>query len=104
MSTLPEPKSDQDSLAGVLSVLRNVSVPFGAPYDEFGIYDTQYRTMVDLTNMRYFFEYASLPNVVWMDVGQLDFSEGSGVRALDPYDFSLTGDVTDRFAPAAAPF
>ncbi len=104
MSTLPEPKDDRDSLAGVLSVLRNVSVPFGAPYDEFGVYDTQYRTMVDLTNMRYFFEYASLPNVVWVDVDQIDFSEGSGVRALDPDDFSLTGDVTNRFEPAVAPF
>lgn len=104
MSTLPQPTSERDCLAGVLSVLRNVSVPFGAPYDAFGIYDTQYRTMVDLTNMRYFFEYASLPNVVWVDIGQLDFSEGSEVRVLDPDDFSLTGDVTERFAPAPAPF
>ena len=104
MSTLPEPKDDRASLAGVLSVLRNVSVPYGAPYDEFGVYDTQYRTMADLTNMRYFFEYASLPNVVWVDVDQLDFTEGSGVRTLDPDDLSLTGDVTDRFAPAPAPF
>lgn len=104
MSTLPEPKNDRDSLAGVLSVLRNVSVPFGAPYDEFGIYDTQYRTMVDLTNMRYFFEYASLPNVVWVDIERLDFAEGSGVRTLDPNDVSLTGDITDRFALAIAPY
>ena len=34
----------------------NVSVPFGAPYKGFGIYNTEYRTVIDLTSKRYFFE------------------------------------------------
>jgi penicillin V acylase-like amidase (Ntn superfamily) len=104
LSTLPDPRDERDGVAGLLSVLRNASVPFGAPYDQFGIYDTQYRTMVDLTNMRSYFEYATLPNVIWTDVARLDFSEGSGVRLLDPDDFTLAGDVTDQFAPAPAPY
>ena len=31
-----------------LSIMRNVSVPFGAPYGEFGIYNTEYRTVARL--------------------------------------------------------
>ena len=52
----PEPKSEREAVAGVLAIARNVSVPFGAPYKGFGIYNTEYRTVLDLTNQLYFFE------------------------------------------------
>jgi tRNA (Thr-GGU) A37 N-methylase len=29
----------------------------------------------------------------------LDLADGAPVTAIDPYDESLTGNVTDRFAP-----
>ncbi len=51
---LPQPKTEREAVAGILSVMRNVSVPFGAPYKDFGIYNTEYRTVCDLTNQRYF--------------------------------------------------
>ena len=31
----------------VLAIARNVSVPFGAPYKGFGIYNTEYRTVIE---------------------------------------------------------
>ncbi|HEX4288469.1 MAG TPA: linear amide C-N hydrolase, partial [Trebonia sp.] len=47
---LPEPRDERAAAAGLLSVMRNVSVPFGAPYGDFGIYNTEYRTVIDLAS------------------------------------------------------
>lgn len=52
MAMLPEPKDEREAVAGVLAIARNVSVPFGAPYKSFGIYNTEYRTVMNLTDKR----------------------------------------------------
>lgn len=101
---LPEPRNEREAAASVLAIMRNVSVPFGAPYRDFGIYNTEYRTVADLTNGRYFFELTTSPNVIWTELGGLDFSEGATPLALDPNDIDLSGDVSGRYAPAALSF
>lgn len=101
---LPEPRSEREAAASVLSIMRNVSVPFGAPYHDFGIYNTEYRTVADLTNRRYFFELTTSPNVIWTELGALDFSPGAPVLVLDPDDIQLSGDVSGRYAEAAVAF
>lgn len=83
----------------------NVSVPFGATYKGFGIYNTEYRTAINLANQRYFFELTTSPNVIWADLGKFDLAEGAPVMTLDPDDLALSGNVTDKFRKAAkAPF
>jgi len=37
---LPEPKNEREAISGIMAIARNVSVPFGAPYKNFGIYNT----------------------------------------------------------------
>jgi choloylglycine hydrolase len=91
---LPEPSTEREAVAGVLAIARNVSVPFGAPYGDFGIYNTEYRTVANLTSRRYFFELSTAPNVIWIDLGSLDLRPGAPVRVVDPYDTRLAGDVT----------
>jgi choloylglycine hydrolase len=44
----------------MIAIARNVSVPFGAPYKSFGVYNTEYRTVSDPTSKLYFFELRSL--------------------------------------------
>ena len=77
----------------MLAIACNVSVLFGAPYGEFGIYNTECRTVCDLTNLRYFFRLTTSPNVIWADLHELDFAEGAPVRTLDPDDIALSGEV-----------
>jgi choloylglycine hydrolase len=101
---LPEPHSEREAAASILSIMRNVSVPFGAPYDEFGIYNTEYRTVADLTGRRYFFELATTPSLVWAELDRFNLSDGEPVRVLDPDDTSLCGDVSDQFQPAEIGF
>ena len=101
---LPTPTSQRQAVASVMAIMRNVSVPFGAPYGDFGVYDTEYRTVTDLTNRMYFFELTTSPNVIWVNMDGLDLAEGGPALAIDPYDETLVGDVTGRFAPREMAF
>jgi len=103
MAMLPQPKNEGEAVAGVLAIARNVSVPFGAPYEDFGIYNTEYRTVIDLTNKRYFFELTTSPNVIWIDLPNFDLAPGAHVMILNPDDISLSGEVAGRFQKAAKP-
>jgi choloylglycine hydrolase len=94
---LPEPANQRQGVASMLAIMRNVSVPFGAPYGEFGVYDTEYRTVCDLTHLVYFFELTTSPNTLWVRLSGLEFAEGAPTRVIDPYDEALAGDVTERF-------
>jgi choloylglycine hydrolase len=102
---LPEPKDERQAVASTLAIVRNASVPFGAPYKKFGIYNTEYRTVTNLTTRRYYFELTTSPNVIWVDAVKLDFGAGGQVRTLNPDDLNLSGDVTAKFQPIDnAPF
>lgn len=102
---LPEPKNEREAIAGILAIVRNCSVPFGAPYKGFGIYNTEYRTAINLTTKRYFFELTTSPNVIWADLEQFDLAPGSPVMTLNPDDIDLSGDVSKKFTKAEkAPF
>lgn len=49
MSVLPEPEGERQAVASTLAIILNFSVPFVAPYGDFGIYNTEYRTVMSLT-------------------------------------------------------
>jgi choloylglycine hydrolase len=95
---LPKPVSDRQAVASIMAIMRNVSVPFGAPYAEFGVYNTEYRTVANPTHLMYFFELTTSPSTIWVRLDALDLTEGVPPTAIDPYDETLAGDVTDRFA------
>ena len=80
LSMVPTPKSEREGVASVLAIMRNVSVPFGAPYKGFGVYNTEYRTVSDTTNKIYYFELTTSPSVIWTDLKSLDFRPGAPVR------------------------
>jgi choloylglycine hydrolase len=101
---LPTPDSERAAVAGMMAIMRNVSVPFGAPYADFGVYNTEYRTVTDVTNKMYYFELTISPNVIWVDMTRLTLDPGSLPLVIDPYDESLVGDVTDRFVPQQMAF
>ena len=89
----------------MLAIACNVSVLFGAPYGEFGIYNTEYRTVINLTKLRYYFELTTSPNVIWADLTKFDLTPGSPVKTLNPDSIDLSGDVTDKFQKVdKAPF
>jgi choloylglycine hydrolase len=96
---LPKPDSQAEGAAYMFSVIRNVSVPFGlGDPDKPNVASTIFRTVIDLTGGRYYFESTYAPNVVWIDYNKLDFSKGMPQMELqvEKKIFSLNGDVTNQ--------
>lgn len=76
-------------------------MPFGAPnYAPGTVYNTEYRTAIDLTNRRYFFELTTAPNVIWASLDRFNLAAGAPVMVLDPDNINLSGDITSKFRKA----
>lgn len=104
-NAIPKSTNELESIASVFSVIRNVSVPYGiATPEEPNISSTRWRTVADQKRMRYFFESALTPNVFWVDLAKLDFSENTGkVMRLDlgpNQERIYSGAANDQFKEA----
>lgn len=102
-SQLQKPANSGEAAAYMYSVIRNISVPFGA--GEPGrpnIASTIFRTVQDLTSGRYYFESTYAPNVVWVDYAKLDYGKGRPQLELqvEKRIFSLNGNVTNQLKRA----
>jgi penicillin V acylase-like amidase (Ntn superfamily) len=107
LTKLPEkPESYQAAVAGVLSVIRNMATPLGANDPARpNISATIWRTISDCTNKRYFFEFADMPNVVWIDLKKLNLDAGAQVQMFDlASDLEAAGEVSGKFRPTKEPF
>lgn len=103
VSRLEQPKTQLEAIAGMFSVIRNAAQPFrssdpGKPDAS----QTIWQTVSDLTNKRYVFESTTRPNIVWVNLDDLDFSEGSGQLKLDltselALEGGLAGNVSSKF-------
>jgi penicillin V acylase-like amidase (Ntn superfamily) len=85
INAIPKTEDPVEALASVFSVIRNVSVPYGiSTPDQPNISSTRWRTVADHKRKLYFFESALTPNVFWVDLNRIDFSQASGkVKKLD---------------------
>jgi penicillin V acylase-like amidase (Ntn superfamily) len=100
---LPTPANRDEGAAYLFSVIRHVSVPFGlGDPDRPNVASTIFRTVQDLTGGRYFFESTYAPNVVGVDISELDFTAGGPELELRVEEkiFSLSGEVTSQLEPA----
>ena len=101
---LPQPASQVEAIAGMFSVIRNAAQPFRIP--DPGKPDasqTIWQVVLDLTNKRYVYESTTRPNIVWVDLADLDFAEGSPQLKLDligglAVQGGVAGNVSDKFA------
>ncbi len=100
---LPQPAGQVEAIAAMLSVIRNAAQPFRIP--DPGKPDasqTIWQVVIDLTNRRYVYESTTRPNIVWVDLADLDFRAGSPQLKLDligelAVQGGIAGNVSDRF-------
>ncbi|GAC83687.1 linear amide C-N hydrolase [Gordonia paraffinivorans] len=81
---LARPSTQVEGIAAMFSVIRNAAQPFRIP--DPGKPDasqTIWQTVTDLTNKRYVFESTTRPNIVWVDLDDLDLGEGARQLKLD---------------------
>lgn len=101
---LPSPKSARESIANVMSVMCNVSVPFGdVDPEKPNIAPTYWRVIADNSSRKYFFDSTLSPHTVWVDLKKIDFSQKAQSYKFQLVDnYTSAGDISQDFKPQAA--
>lgn len=94
----------REAVAACLSVMRNASVPWGlSSPNEPNVASTVWLSVADQKNGIYYYQHSLSAGAMWVDLNQLDFAEGSGVRKLPlAKQYDIEGDATSKFEPAKA--
>ena len=102
INAIPKTADQVEAIAGVFSVVRNVSVPLGMTTPgQPNISSTIWRTVSDQKHRRYFFESARSPNVFWVDLADIDFSPGQASKTLRLTGKTVyAGNTAMQFQPA----
>lgn len=104
IKSVPNQSYNHQALAGVLSVMRANSVPFGVKNpNKPNIAATLWRTVSDQTNRVYYFDSSTRPNTFWISLDQLDFSNKAPIQKLSLAEGQVyAGEVAKQFKPAEA--
>lgn len=80
---IPQTSDPKIAVPSVLSVMRNVSVPFGITTpDKPHISSTRWRSICDQKNKVYYFESVLNSNLFWLDLKDIDFNPNAGIKKL----------------------
>lgn len=103
IQAIPQTSERQEAVAGVFSVMRNVSVPLGISIPEMpNIASTRWRSVSDQKNRVYYFESTLSPNIFWVNFDKLDFSAGASVKKLTLTGGEIyAGDAAGQFKDSA---
>lgn len=98
IKALPQTSDYRQAVAGVFSVMRNVSVPLGISIpSQPNIASTRWRTVADQKNRVYYFESTLSPDIFWIDLKKLDFNPGEKIKKLSLTNGEIyAGDAADR--------
>ena len=105
IDAIPQTDNTRVAVAGVMSVIRNVSVPYGFSIEGFpNLSTTRWRVVADQTNLVYYFETALTPNTFWVDLKNFDFSKGNEVKKLDLSNNKTYAGETSAYFQVSQPF
>jgi choloylglycine hydrolase len=105
INAIPQTEDIRIAVASVMSVIRNVSVPYGFEIEGFpNLSTTRWRTVADHKNLVYYFETALTPNTFWVDMKNFDFSPGAPVKMLDLSNFRTVAGEASALFVKSAPF
>lgn len=98
---VPQHSYGNQAVAGVLSVMRSVSVPLGITTpNEPNIASTIWRTVSDQKNLVYYFDSSTRPNAFWVDLKKVNFKQGAPVLKLNMADGEIySGEVSHSLKP-----
>lgn len=102
IDAVPDKAYNNQAIAGVLGVMRTVSVPLGITTpDKPNIASTLWRTISDQKNKIYYFDSSTYPNTFWIDLSKLNFSKDAPVLHLPVENGNVySGEVSNLFKPS----
>jgi len=103
LGLLPQTADAHEALAGIVGVMRAVSVPRGVSSPgQPNIAPTLWRTFSDQKDLTYYFDSATSPSIFWVKLGDLDLTKGAPVRKLTLTGGEIySGNTADKFVPSA---
>lgn len=103
IQSVPNHSYAHQAIAGVLSIIRAVSVPLGITTpNEPNIASTIWRTVSDQKSRVYYFDSSTRPNTFWISLDQLNFKPGAPVLKLSLDKGEIySGEAVKQFKPAA---
>lgn len=105
INAIPQTDNTRVAVAGVFSVIRNCSVPYGFEIEGYpNLSTTRWRAVADQKNLVYYFETALTPNTFWVDLKKIDFSENANVMKLDLSDQKTYSGETSNDFQISKPF
>lgn len=104
VNAISKTEDEKIAVPSVLSVIRNVSTPYGITTpDSPEISMTQWRTVSDSKNLVYFFESSLTPNTFWIKLSDLNLNEGAPVLKLPIAEGEIyCGNASKDLKPAEA--
>lgn len=106
---LPAPADEREAVASLLSVMRNVGIPYESPsavrqstHPEAtaALTHTIFRLIMNLDQKVVFFDRVLSPTVFWVRMDGLEFGEGAATMKLETNGNDLAYDATEKFQPA----
>lgn len=83
IKAIPQTSNPEIAIPSVLSVMRNVSVPFGITTpSQPDISTTRWRSIADQKNKVYYFELTLNPVFFWIDLNEIDFATLTSSKKL----------------------
>ena len=102
LNSLPRTDDELISVATIFSIMRNISVPYGiVSKNEPNVSSTRWTTVSDHKHMKYYFSHALVPDIFWVDLNNVDFSEKAHVKMLEVSEnHYYSGDASKNFKEA----
>ncbi len=105
INRIPQTSDPQIAAASVMSVVRNVSVPYGISDEQQPhLSSTRWRVVADQKNLTYYYENVLTPNAIWVDFNQLDFSADAPVKKLALSEEQIYAGEASQFFVESEPF
>lgn len=105
INRIPQTSDPQIAVASVMSVVRNVSVPYGISDEgQPHLSNTRWRVAADQKNRVYYYENVLTPNAIWVDFNQMDFSKNAPVKKLALSEGEIYAGEASQFFVESAPF
>ena len=99
---IPDQAYTYQAIAGVLGVMRSVSVPLGITTpNKPNIASTLWRTISDQKNKIYYYDATTYPSIFWIDLKKLNFAPDAPILSLAVENGKVySGEVSNLFNPA----
>ena len=102
---IPQTSDARIAAASVMSIVRNVSVPYGiSAEDQPHLSNTRWRVVSDQKNRIYYYENVLTPNAIWVDFNNIDFSEGASVKKLALAEEQIYAGEASQYFIESEPF